>query len=133
MEIDQNLSNSDYCKSLLYLSYSVIRSDGLVQIEESMALNELCQNEKISLEERDQFHNEIEDLEANQIFNIGLECLKKCSDEDQGKVLGWIYRLVEADDSIDVREARFLLYAVNASPLEIEDVIKISRKLPNLS
>ena len=128
----EKLSKTEYCKSLLYLTHGVIRSDGLVHIEESMALNNLCQNEKISFEERDKFLAEIEGTDSNHIFLTGLDALKKCSFEEQGKVLGWIYRLVEADNSIDVREARFLLYAINASQYTIEDIIEISKSLPKI-
>ena len=133
MNTAKSFTANDYHKSLMYLSYSVIRTDGLVNNDESTALKRLLELEKIGPDDNRSFLEEVKDLDSNQIFNSGLKALKNCSLEEQGRILGWIYNLVEVDEVVDVREARFLLYAINASNHNIEDIIEISKELPVLS
>ena len=121
-----------YQKSLIYLTYSVIRSDGEVHFSETNALNKLLFHEGISLSDHEQFLDEINPLTAQDVFNTGLNTIKECTVEEQKKVLAWIYTLVEADDNVDVREARFLLYAINATNLDLETIIEESELLPEL-
>jgi uncharacterized tellurite resistance protein B-like protein len=122
----------NFQKSLIYLTYSVIRSDGEVHFSETNALNKLLFHEGISLSDHERFLDEINPLTPQEIFNIGLRTIKECAEEERKKILAWIYTLVEAYDTVDVREARFLLYAINATNLDLEEIIRESEALPEL-
>lgn len=117
----------------MYLTHSVIRSDGVIHNNESYALNKLHEYEGISLDVHNSFLSEIENLEANQIYKLGLEALKQCSQDEQRKVLAWIHAIVEIDKTVDVKEARFLLYAINSTDINLEEVFETSKTLPKLS
>ena len=48
------------------------------------------------------------------------------------RAYGWIYKIMEVDGRVDVREAKFLLYALKDSDIELDEVIRTSLELPQL-
>lgn len=53
--------------------------------------------------------------------------------DKQSRLLGWLYALIEIDKTVDVKEARFLLYAINSTDINLEEIIETAKTLPKIS
>jgi uncharacterized tellurite resistance protein B-like protein len=116
----------------MYLTFSVIHSDGVVHDIELDAMKKIHEHEGIPFDMSNSFQQDVTDLSPNELFKKAMDALKTCTLEEQLKVLAWTYSIIEVDDAVDVKEARFLLYAMNSTDLQLEEIINESRSLPKL-
>ena len=72
------------------------------------------------------------DLTNEQIYHEGVAALRECDNGHQLRAFAWLYKIVEVDGSVDVKEARFMLQALNSLGLDLNDVINESNKIPDL-
>jgi len=128
------LSKADnYPKSLVYLMHSVIHSDGVVHDKEMDLIDNIYNHESVPDDVNSSFLSDMKRLNADEMYKKGLEALKSCLREEQCRTLAWIHTVIEVDDKVDVKEARFLLYAMNSTDIKLEEIIEIAKDLPKLS
>ena len=118
--------------SLLYLTFSVALADGVRMRAEEKAINRILEHENISESMYQKFIADSEKLSVDEMHQIGIEAIKKCQPTDRLRAYGWIYKIMEVDGRVDVREAKFLLYALKDSDIELDEVIRTSLELPQL-
>ena len=125
-------TTDNYPISLVYLMHSVIQSDGLVHDDETSLMNKIHLLEHVPNDVSRGFESDMERLNAKEIYDKGIRALKSCSPEEQRRTLAWVYATIEADGKVDVKEARFLLYAMNSTAIRLEEITEIAKELPKV-
>ena len=127
------LTENHFSNGLLFLSYLVIASDGVIEEMEIVALNKICEHEGVSLTHLSNFIRYCKVLPEQDVYNKGLDELGMCNDEEKLRAFAWLYRLSEADGMLHVKEVRFLMYSLRGTEIELEDIISVKDKLPTLT
>lgn len=118
--------------SVLYLTFSVALADGVRVHAEEQVINMILQHEDISEAVYQKFLKDSDQLSVEEMRQIGIEAIKDSEENDKLRVYGWVYKVIEVDGMVDIREAKFLLYALRDSNIELDDVIQTSKELPRL-
>ena len=128
----QQTTTYNYPVSLMYLMHSVIHSDGEAHDKEVTMAERIFDHEDVPVAVKDKFHQDLKTMDAKNMYAKGLDALKLCSREEQNRTLAWIHSVMEADSHVDVKEARFLLYAMNATNVQFEEILELSNNLPKV-
>jgi uncharacterized tellurite resistance protein B-like protein len=107
---------------LLYFAYLLVKADGRVSQQEKVAIRKLKLAENIPDWIFDDFEEDVLDKTERQIFEKGVELFNHCTEEEKLTAFAHLYRLSEADDSVHVKEVRFLLYSLKATKVSFEEV-----------
>lgn len=107
---------------LLYFTHLLVKADGRVSQQEKVAIRKLKLAENIPDWIFDDFEEDIVDKTERQIFEKGVEVFNHCTEEEKLTAFAHLYRLSEADESIHVKEVRFLLYSLKATKVSFEEV-----------
>lgn len=127
------LTDNHYHNSILLFSYLIINSDGILDIQEKMAIRKICEHENIAENYLLDFVAEAPAHSEREIFNIGHEEIDQCTDEEKIKVFAWLHRISEVDGDVHVKEVRFLLYSIKKAGIDFEDVVAVADKIPSLN
>ena len=119
-------------KSLLYLCYVVMRTDGVVQNQEDNVLKHIMELENISKDSLTEFNKNIKKKSLKELRKIGLDGLMNASRKDQIKILAWIYKMIFADDEVNVKEAQFLMQTIKPTDISYSEVKKVAEELPQI-
>ncbi len=122
----------DNQKSLLYLSYVVMNTDGVIQNQEYTLLKKIIEFEQVSKDSLAEFNKDIKKKSLEELRKIGLGGLMNASRRDQIKTLAWIYKMIYADDDVNVKEAQFLMYTIKPTDISYSELKKIAEKLPKI-
>ena len=120
-------------KGILYLSYSIVLADGVAHETEEAAMTKIRKAEQISNRIYEQFSHDLQKSSEKEIYKTGIDSLKKCSKDEQVRTFAWIYKIMEADGLVHIKEARFMLYALKSFDVDIDDVISYTSRLPNIN
>jgi len=115
--------NIDFQLGLLNFAHLLMHADGVIDERERVAITSIKNEEGISNDVIDQFEKSIVGLKEKEIYDTGIKLLNQCSEEDKLCALVHLYRLAQADDSIHIKEVRFLFYALKMAKIEFEDVV----------
>lgn len=108
--------------ALLYFAHLLVKADGRVSQQEKVAIRKLKLAENIPDWIFDDFEEDVLDKTERQIFEKGVEVFNHCTEEEKLTAFAHLYRLSEADDSVHVKEVRFLLYSLKATKVSFEEV-----------
>jgi hypothetical protein len=92
-------------------------ADGVRLKEEEQAINKILKHENISESMYQKFIADSERLSVDEMHQIGIEAIEKCQPTDRLRAYGWIYKIMGVNGRVDVREAKFLLYALKDSDI----------------
>lgn len=122
----------DNQKSLLYLSYVVMNTDGVIQNQEYTLLKKIIEFEQVSKDSLAEFNKDIKKKSLEELRKIGLGGLMNASRRDQIKTLAWIYKMIYADDDVNIKEAQFLMYTIKPTDISYSELKKVAEKLPKI-
>jgi hypothetical protein len=122
------MKNSDhYHKGLFFITYLLLNSDN------EISDNELFHMHKMRIEEGmsdatfvDHFKSIIGKSEQ-EIYQIGIESLNKCSQEYKIRAFALLYNLAFTECMVQPREVRLLLYAMNLTKMDLNKVLDSMR------
>jgi hypothetical protein len=126
------LTDNHYHNSILLFSYLIVNSDGILDVNEKIAMRKICEFESIQENYLLDFIAEVAGHPERKIFDMGHEEIENCTEEEKIKVFAWLNRLSEVDGDVHVKEVRFLLYSIKRAGIEFEDVIEAAAKFPSL-
>ena len=109
-----------------------MNSDGDIQVQEDMMLNKILEIENVSKDSIAEFNRHIKTKSLEELRKIGLEGFMNTDRIDQIKTLAWIYKMILADDEVDVKEAQFLMQSIKPTDISYEELIKLAEKLPEI-
>lgn len=124
--------NQNYQLGLLCLTHLLVSADGVMDAQEIDAINIIRGKEQVSEELFRKFETLIQGKKEREIFQLGIDLINQCSDEEKLKVFVMLYKLSEVDGRVHVKEIRLLLYSIKLSGIEFDDVVKKSMKTPSL-
>lgn len=112
---------------LLHFSHLLMSADGKIDNCEKTALEQIRKEEDIPHTLYTYFLNVAATLTEQESYHAGIERLNSCSEEEKLSAFGHLYRLAQADNRIDMKEVRFLLYSLKHTRIEFEDVMLSAR------
>jgi hypothetical protein len=126
------LYSENYYQSLLYLTYSVSMADGESHSKEEEGIKKIIDKEQVPAGLVQPFKKSKEEYSLSEIFKIGIEHVKNCESDEQYRALAWVYKIIEVDGLVHLKEAKWLLQAIAATGLELDYMIQESRRLPDI-
>ncbi|HMV07815.1 MAG TPA: TerB family tellurite resistance protein [Cyclobacteriaceae bacterium] len=115
--------NRNYQLGLLYLVHLLMSADGVVDENETQALNSIKSKEGISESIFDEFKEAIRTKRGREIYQTGIEYMNRCTDEEKLRAFVILYKMSEVDGRVHVKEVRLLLYCIKVSGIEFDDVV----------
>jgi uncharacterized tellurite resistance protein B-like protein len=122
----------NYQLGLLYFIHLLISADGVTDKSELAALNRIKSSEKIPAAIVSEFEKSIESKTDQEIYQMGLSYLRKCSESQKLKVFAILYQLSEIDGMVHTKEIRLLLYSAKTAGIEFNEVVDFSRSNPTI-
>ena len=119
-------------KGIIFLAHLMSLADGVRDDTEIRALKRIRDYEEIPVEKHQSFQQQMYDLSNEEIYNEGVSALRDCDKAHQLRAFAWLYKIVEVDGNVDVKEARFMLQALNSLGLDLNEVIDESANIPDL-
>jgi hypothetical protein len=107
---------------LLHFAHLLVKADGRVSQQEKVAIRKLKLAENIPDWIFDDFEEDVLDKTERQVFEKGVEFFNHCTEEEKLVAFAHLYRLSEADESVHLKEVRFLLYSLKATKVSFEEV-----------
>lgn len=124
--------NQNYQLGLLCLTHLLISADGVMDANEIDAINIIRSKERVSDELFREFEQLIKEKKERETFQLGIDLINQCSDEEKLKVFVILYKLSEVDGRVHVKEIRLLLYSIKLSGIEFDDVVQKAMNAPSL-
>jgi uncharacterized tellurite resistance protein B-like protein len=121
------MTTKNYQLGLLYLAHLLISADGVIDEKEFRLLQRIRQESGIPDSVFREFESELTNKSEKEIYRRGIELINECTDEEKLSAFAQLYKLSDADGSVHVKEVRLLLYAVRASRIDFNDVVKSAR------
>lgn len=123
--------NTNYQLGLLYLVHLLVSADGVVDENEIAALNKIKDTEKISDSVFEQFKKDVTIKKEKDIYQTGIECISKCSEDEKLRAFVILYKMSEVDGRVHVKEVRLLLYSIRTVGVEFDDVVQRAAGMPS--
>ena len=121
------LQTINYQLGLLHLMHLLVTSDGHIDEREKSAIDQLQREEKIPHWLLDDFENAISTKSEFEIYMQGVEFLNNCTEDEKLAAFVHLYRLAESDNTVHIREIRFLLYSLKSTEVDFKDVMLIAK------
>lgn len=115
--------NKNYQFGLLYLIHLLMSADGVIDENETHALNTIKAKEGIPDSTFNEFRKAISEKKGREIYQAGIEYMNLCTDEEKLKAFVTLYKMSEVDGRVHVKEVRLLLYCIKVSGIEFDDVV----------
>jgi len=119
-------------EGLLYLAHSASSVDGISHVDEKRTIRRMIEHEKIPKELDLEVTQCIMVEPQKEIYRKGMSCFLQISKEERIRGLAWLYRLIEADGKVHIKEARWLLYIISSADLDLDEILDYVDKLPEL-
>lgn len=124
--------NKNYQFGLLYLIHLLMSADGVVDQNETEALEKVKAKESIPDSVYTEFRNKIADKKGREIYQAGIEYINQCTDEEKLNVFITLYKMSEVDGRVHVKEVRLLLYCIKVTGIEFDDVVAKAALAPSI-
>jgi len=119
------MSNKKECQlGLLYLVHLLVSADGVVNDNEEIAVKRIMEKEGIPMSVLEEFKDKVATTKERDIYQLGIDSINRCSDQDKLKAFAHLYKMSEADGSVHVKEVRLLLYSIKSAGIEFADVVQ---------
>lgn len=121
-----------YHSALLYLTHLLVSADGTIDEHEVKALDMIRKRENISNDFFDHFVSTIQGKRERELFQLGVDTVNSCTEDEKLRVFVTLYKLAEVDGRVHLKEIKFLLYALRLAKIEFEDVVTKALASPPL-
>lgn len=115
--------NKNFHLGVLYLMRLLINADGVVEPSEYEALSNVKRFENIPEDTLIEFEKDALSKNEKDVYQIGIDYLNKCSDEEKLNAFVHLYKMSLADGRVHVKEVRLLLYSIRQAKIEFNDVV----------
>lgn len=112
---------------LLHFVHILINVDDHIDDREMEAIQAIKKEEKIDDELFLEFSKSIATSKEHEIHEKGVELLNSCTEDERLCAFVHLFRLAEADTTINMKEVRLLMYSIKATKIEFDDVVLSAR------
>ena len=78
-----------------------------------------------------QFMRDIATMKEREIYQLGLDNITPCSNQEKLQAFSILYKMSEVDGRVHVKEVRLLLYSTKVTGVEFDDVVNQAATLPS--
>jgi len=117
-----------YATGLLALTTVLINSDGEISEKELAYVQKIRESENIPNGLFNSIRQSILGKTEREVYQIGIDSLNACSDEDKLRAFVKMYQMAMVDGVIHVKEVRLLLYAVKITQVDINTVVRLAEQ-----
>jgi len=121
--MDYYKQNTDFQLGLLHFVHLLVTIDGHIDDREKKTIYSIKREEAIPGRLFQSFVSSIGGKTEREVFAEGLDRLNRCNEEEKLCVFVHLYQLAQADDHLDVKEIKLLLYSLHQTNIEFEDVV----------
>ncbi len=128
-------TNKDFQLGLLHFVHLLVNVDGRIDERERTAILAIREEENIPDSVFLDFENYVLTRSEQEIYRRGAELLNSCTEQEKVDAFVHLHGLAEVDSTISGKEARFLIYSLKLTNIDLEEVIvksalvKSSRKI----
>lgn len=119
--------STNFKLGLLHFVHILINVDGHIDDREMAAIQAIKKEEKIDDALFQDFSRSITSSKEHEIHARAVELLNSCSEEERLCAFVHLFRIAEADTSINMKEVRLLMYSIKATKIEFDDVVMSAR------
>jgi uncharacterized tellurite resistance protein B-like protein len=113
----------DFQLGLLHFVHLLVTVDGHIDEREKETIYSIKKEESISGKLFQFFMDSITTKTEREVFAEGLDRLNRCDDEERLCAFVHLYQLAQADDHLDVKEIKLLLYSLDQTKIDFDDVV----------
>jgi len=115
--------NRDFQLGLLHFVHLLVNVDGRIDDRERAAILTIREEEGIPESVFLDFENYVLSNSEQEIYRRGAELLNACTEEEKISAFVHLHSLAEVDATISSKEARFLIYSLKLTNIDLEEVI----------
>ena len=115
--------NMDFQLGLLHFVHLLVTVDGHIDEREKQTIYSIKNEESISAKLFQLFMDSINSKTEREVFAEGLDRLNRCNDEERLCAFVHLYHLAQADEHLDVKEIKLLLYSLDQTKIDFDDVV----------
>lgn len=115
--------NMDFQLGLLHFVHLLVTVDGHIDEREKETIYSIKKEEAISGKLFQFFMDSITTKTEREVFAEGLDRLNRCDEEERLCAFVHLYQLAQADEHLDVKEIKLLLYSLDQTKIEFDDVV----------
>ena len=119
--------STNFKLGLLHFVHMLINVDGHIDDREMVAIQAIKKEESIEDDLFQEFSKSISNSKEHEIHERGVELLNSCTEEEKLCAFVHLFRIAEADTSINMKEVRLLMYSIKATRIEFDDVVVSAR------
>jgi uncharacterized tellurite resistance protein B-like protein len=108
---------------LLHFVHLLVTVDGHIDEREKETIYSIKKEEAISGKLFQFFMDSITTKTEREVFAEGLDRLNRCDEEERLCAFVHLYQLAQADDHLDMKEIKLLLYSLDQTKIEFDDVV----------
>ena len=115
--------NMDFQLGLLHFVHLLVTVDGHVDEREKETIYSIKKEESISGKLFQFFMDSVNTKSEREVFAEGLDRLNRCNEEERLCAFVHLYQLAQADEHLDMKEIKLLLYSLDQTKIEFDDVV----------
>lgn len=116
-------TTKDFQLGLLHFVHLLVNVDGRIDDRERSAILTIREEENIPESVILDFENYVLTRSEQEIYRRGAELLNGCTEEEKISAFVHLHGLAEVDSTISGKEARFLIYSLKLTNIDLEEVI----------
>ncbi|HEU5292704.1 MAG TPA: hypothetical protein VFU05_18775 [Cyclobacteriaceae bacterium] len=115
--------NMDFQLGLLHFVHLLVTVDGHIDDRERQTIQSIKREESISGKLFQFFMDSVNTKSEREVFAEGIDRLNRCNEEERLCAFVHLYQLAQADEHLDVKEIKLLLYSLDQTKIEFDDVV----------
>ena len=105
-------------------------ADGVAHDYEKKAIAQIKDHENIPEKLYSKFIRALDWNSDREIYQKGINFILHCKPQKRLRALAWVYKVIEADNYVDIKEAVWLLNTIRRTATDWSEVNDLSKKLP---
>lgn len=115
--------NMDFQLGLLHFVHLLVTVDGHIDERERETIYSIKKEESISSKLFRFFMDTVVTKSEREVYAEGIDYLNRCNEEERLCAFVHLYQLAQADQYLDVKEIKLLLYSLDQTKIEFDDVV----------
>jgi uncharacterized tellurite resistance protein B-like protein len=115
--------NMDFQLGLLHFVHLLVTVDGHIDDRERETIYSIKREESISGKLFRFFMESVNAKTEREVFAEGIDHLNRCNEDERLCAFVHLYQLAQADEHLDVKEIKLLLYSLDQTKIEFDDVV----------
>jgi uncharacterized tellurite resistance protein B-like protein len=120
--IDTANQNINFQMGLLHFAHLLMTVDGVIDERERLAIKQIIEEENIPEIVFADFQDNVVHKTEKQVYEDAVEFLNECSEHEKLCALVHLYQLSQADEHIHEKEVKLILFALDGTKVDFEDV-----------